>query len=243
MLIPFDASLLLSLLGIIFAILVPLSAFGEKPLLLRLVRGVDKDLLKLNKTLLEKARRYTHEKNLSGKKLRIHRLLGNFPDEKETPRFIAAVAGIAIIGLVFCLFFSLITYIYSGVKDISFINWILIAGQISFLVELVVFWFGKTFDVKDSTLYLVYAVFLLLIGFAVGAALSFTEHFFDVFPEKQVKWFYLGTLLVPFAPIFTALMELLLYWHKERKKYKQLKEAILDFEASKKESGKKTKKS
>lgn len=242
MLIPFDSSLLLSLLGIIVVILVPLLAFGENPILLKLIRGIDKDLSKLNKDLLSKARKYTHEKNLSGKKLRIHRLLGNFPEERETPRFIVAVAGMAIIGLVFCLFFSLITYVYSGVTKNSFINWILIAGQISLFIEFVVFWFGKAFDVKGSTLYLAYAVFLLIVGFAVGAALSFTDHFFHVFPTEQVKWFYLGTLLVPFVPIITAAIELLSYWTKEHRKYKQLNEAILDFENLKKETERKSKK-
>lgn len=243
MLIPFDPSLLLSLLGIVLAILVPLLAFGENPLLLKLIRGIDKDLSKSNKDLLSKARKYTHEKNLSGKKLRIHRLLGNFPEERETPRCITAVAGMAILGLVFCLFFALITYVYSGVNKDSFINWLLIAGQISLFVEFVIFWFGKTFDVKGSTLYLVYAVFLLLVGFAVGAALSFTDCFFHVFPTEQVKWFYLGTLLVPFMPIITAAIELLSYWAKERRKYKQLNRAVKDFETFKNTSRKKTNKS
>lgn len=98
---------MLSLLGIILVILTSLLAFGDNPMLLRVVRGIDKDLSRHNQSWLEKAKKYTHEKNLAGRKLRIRRLLGNFPEERDTPRFVVTVAGMAVIGWVYCLFFQL----------------------------------------------------------------------------------------------------------------------------------------
>lgn len=116
-------------------------------------------------------------------------------------------------------------------------------GEISLFVEFVVLWFGKTFHVTYPTFFLLFSFLLLLIVLALGAALSFTGLFFHVIPESNVKWFYLGTLFVPFTPIIVAVIELLGYFSRERKKYKQLKNAIMDFENYKKESGSKTRRS
>ena len=139
MLIPFDTSLLLALGGVILIILTPILMGFKKnnAPLLDIVRGIDNDLLKYYQPLLEKAKRYSHEKNLTGKKLKIHRLLGNFPDpnDKLSPQFISAVAGMAIVGWVYCLFWGIVSYIYSGLENTSLIDWILISGQFSLIAE------------------------------------------------------------------------------------------------------------
>lgn len=243
MLIPFDISLVFSFVGILFTILASISLLREKNIVLWLVREIDSDLSKLYGPLLDKSRKYTHEKKLTGRKLKIHRLLGNFPEEKDVPWFVAAVAGMAVVALMYCLFFLLISYIYSGINNNVLIDWILIVGQISLIVQFLVCWFGKKFNVMYLTLYLIATVLLWLIGLAIGAIMSFTGLYFHIIPDAYMKWFYLSTLTIPFIPIIFATIELSIYFSDERKKYKKLNAAVLDFEEFKKSGVNKTKKS
>lgn len=246
MLIPFDTSLLLGLVSILLIILTPMLIVEDKnnAPLLNIVRGIDKDLLKYYQPLLDKAKRYSHEKNLKGKKLRIHRMLGNFPDpkDKSSPQFIAAVAGMAIVGWVYCLFLGMVSYIYSGLGNASLIDWILISGQFSLIVEFVVYWFGKTFPVVYPTLFFIVSLLLFSVGIVLGIVLVFTGSFFHVIDAEDIKWFYLGSLIVPLTPIIMTIVELFRYFIQENIKYYQLKIAVSDFEESKKESGKRRKK-
>ena len=148
----------------------------------------------------------------------------------------------AVIGWVYCLFFSTVSYIYSGQENDSLIDWLLIVGQLCLVIDLVVFWFGKTFQVIYPMFFLIFSFILMLIVLIFGAVLTYTGLFFHVIPEVNVKWFYLGTLSVPFLPIVVALVEVLVYLFEELKKYKRLKKAVLDFEVYKKEGGKSAKK-
>jgi len=94
--------------------------------------------------------------------------------------------------------------------------------------------------VMQPTLFLLNSLFLLVLCVLLGALLSFSGLYFHVLSISSIKWFYLGTLLVPLAPIIMTFREIVHYTIQELKKYRQLKDSVLDFEKFRKESGRRS---
>ena len=92
------------------------------------------------------------------------------------------------------------------------------------------------------TLFLIASLLLFLVGIALGTVLAFRGFFFHIIVVENLKWFYLGLLIIPLTPIIMTMIELLRYIYQENSKFKQLKTVVSDFEEFKKKSGKRTKK-
>lgn len=231
-----DISLLITLVGIILIIPISLLSSEDKSPLVKWTKGIDRDLMKRNETLLTKARKYSHEKKVTGKKLKIRRQLGAFPEEKAIPRFIVAIACLSLISIAYCFICVIASYIYSVSNNISIIDCILITGQVSVIIGGLGYWYGRTFEIGYPTLYRGFFFILWLCGMILSIIAAFTGIFFHCIDFAYLKWFYHGTLIILLAPVLLVIIELINYYFHERKKYSRLNEAVMDFEKFKKET-------
>ena len=236
-----DLSLLATLFGIVMVVLTGLVYWGRQNFLIYVQKQLISEMAASHKDLLKKAEHYSHGTRLSGPKIRIKRKLGVFSNEYTVPRSVIAVSALAAVAWLFCLFLMVASFIYTGIQSFTILNIILLVAQTNLAVMALMLWLGKNNNIEKPILFLM----ALLIWWAISLAVSFVMGacglFFHVIPTHQMHYAYYSFSMIPFIPILWAVCVAFAYYKREKRKYKELSEAVVAFEKFRQEESRKKK--
>lgn len=236
-----DISTLITLYGIIFVMLTGLVYWGKPNFLVFIQKGIIHEMETKNEELIEKAKKYSHGTRLSGPKIRIRRTLSHFQQEYTIPNSVMVVSGLAAVAWLFCLFFMVTGYVYTGIQKSVIVDIILLTAQFNLGVMIVMGWFGGNNHVEKPVLFLISLLIWWLVASVVAFAMGVFGFYFHVISSPYLHCTFYSLSLIPLIPILWAVAVVLLFHQKEKSKYKSLKNAVMAFEQFRMEESKKPK--
>lgn len=229
-----DMSLFITLLGITFVIPTCLLYFGGGNVLTKIQSGLISEIESVHSTLLQKARRYTHERVLKGKKLKIKRALGKCPSNYKVPKLVMFTSGLSTFSLCFSVFLAFASYMYTVSSDFDWVNAALTVGLFTLVDMSVALWLASFVPITVPIIYLLVLVIYWGATAAIGTILAFNECIVFEMDIDTISSIYHYLVLIPLCPLIPAIISTLLIVFSEVRDYRNLNAAVNDFEASKK---------
>lgn len=226
----FDISTLITLYAALIAILTGLIYIGKPNLLIIIQKELIHELSEDYKQWMEKAERYSHGTRLSGPKIRIRRALGRFSQDFSIPHSVLIVSGLAFVAWLFCLFMLVAGYVYSGMKNYTTINVILLVAQFNLIAMGVTSWFGQNNYVTRPVLYLSSTMFWWIVFTTLGMLMGISGFFFQVISYSFLPYVFYTITLIPLIPIAAFIWSAYGVYRDEKQKFDHLKNLVIDFE-------------
>ena len=234
MIMPFDISLFVTVLGLIVVALSGLLYIGTDNLITFCQKGVINEMSKIYADTLAKAERYCHGANVTGRKLKIKRCLGKVHREYLVPKGILMISGLSAVGWLLC--FSL-----AIVGNPEMVNIALLIVQYCLLIMLVLAWFCRKTRIELPILFLLLCGLLWSIATFWAVVAGSLGWFLPIIPMEWISRIFILILGIPLIPVVIAVCNIVIYLFKEFSMYKTLKSAVSDFEKHRNDGNKKIK--
>lgn len=184
--------------------------------------------------MLQKARRYTHERFLKGKKLKIKRALGKCPSKYKVPKLVLFTSGLSAFSLCFSIFLAYASYRYTVLNDFDWINAALTVGLFTFVDMTVALWLAYLAPITVPVIYLLVLVIYRIVTMIIGIVLAFNNYIVFEMDGDAIVSVYHYLILVPLCSLIPTIISLIMILINELRNYHNLRVAVHNFENSKK---------
>ena len=229
-----DMSLFITLLGVTIVIPTCLLYLGGDNVLIKIQSGLISELEKVYSSLLQKAQRYTHERLLKGKKLKIKRALGKCPSKYKVPKLIMLTSGLSAFSLCFSIFLAFASYRYTVLNDFEWVNAALTVGLFTFVDMSVALWLAYRVPITVPVIYLLVLVIYWIVTMIIGIVLAFNNCIVFEMDVDTIVSLYHYLVLIPLCPLIPAVVSIIMVLVNELRNYHNLKVAVQNFETGKK---------